>query len=145
MKKLSLAILLAVAAFGALADNPHGLPPGIAKKLSACHDCGTVQAVRHEKRKGDGGAVGIVGGAVVGGLLGNQIGKGTGNTVATVGGAVAGGFAGNEIQKRVTAKEVWVTEVKMKDGRIRRFEHDKQPGWKQGGVVRITGDSLQVY
>jgi outer membrane lipoprotein SlyB len=104
-----------------------------------------VQAVRHEKRKGDGGAVGIVGGAVVGGLLGNQIGKGTGNTVATVGGAVAGGFAGNEIQKRVTAKEVWVTEVKMKDGSIRRFENEKQPGWKQGGVVRITGDRLQVY
>lgn len=38
-------------------------------------------------------------GAVVGGVLGNQIGAGSGRTVATVGGAVAGGYAGNRIQK----------------------------------------------
>lgn len=37
-------------------------------------------------------------GAVVGGLLGNQIGGGTGKKLATVGGAVAGGAAGRAIQ-----------------------------------------------
>lgn len=37
-------------------------------------------------------------GAVVGGLLGNQIGGGRGRTLATVGGAVAGGAAGRHIQ-----------------------------------------------
>jgi uncharacterized protein YcfJ len=40
-------------------------------------------------------------GAVVGGLLGNQIGAGGGRTVATVGGAAAGGYAGNQIQKNM--------------------------------------------
>ena len=39
--------------------------------------------------------VGIATGAVVGGLLGNQIGKGNGRTLATVAGAVGGGYLGN--------------------------------------------------
>jgi uncharacterized protein YcfJ len=38
-----------------------------------------------------------VSGAVIGGVLGHQIGGGTGNTVATVGGAVAGGAVGSQV------------------------------------------------
>lgn len=38
-------------------------------------------------------------GAVVGGLLGNQVGGGKGRTLATVAGAAGGGYAGHEIQK----------------------------------------------
>ena len=144
MKKLAIATLLAVAAAGAIAQNPHGMPPGIAKKLAACEDCGHVTSVVKEKRKGEGGAVGIVGGAVVGGLLGNQVGKGTGKTVATVAGAAAGGFAGNEVQKHVTSKEVWVTKVQMKDGSTRKFEQEAAPGWKTGNVVKVRGTSLSV-
>jgi outer membrane lipoprotein SlyB len=144
MKKLVFAGLLALTAFGALADNPPGLRPGIAKKLHACDDCAHVDAVRHEKRKGQGGAVGVVGGAVVGGLLGNQIGKGTGNTLATVGGAVAGGFAGNEMQKHVSSKTVWVTRVTLRDGSTRSFEQDQQPAWKAGSVVKVHGKSLAL-
>jgi len=147
MKKLVLASLLAVAAAGAIADNPNGLPPGIAKKMNAkalCNDCGTVQEVKLEKRKGEGGAVGIVAGAAAGGLIGNQFGGGNGKTLATVGGAVAGGFVGNEVQKRVTSKEVWVTHVKMKDGSVRSFEHESQPAWKVGSVVKVQGKTVTV-
>jgi uncharacterized protein YcfJ len=145
MKKLALASLLALSAFGVLADNPHGVPPGIARKLAACDgDCGHVSNVHKEKRKGEGGAVGIVGGAVVGGLLGNQIGKGNGRKVATVGGAVAGGFAGNEVQKHVTSKEVWVTKVTMRDGSTRTFEQQAQPAWKTGSVVKVHGKGLAL-
>jgi outer membrane lipoprotein SlyB len=142
MKNVVVSILLATAACAALADNPHGLPPGIAKKLQACEDCGTVQTVVKEKRKGEGGAVGIIGGAAVGGLVGNQFGKGNGKTLATVGGAVAGGFAGNEVQKHVTSKEVWVTKVKLKDGSVRSFEQEKQPAWKSGEVVKVQKNTL---
>jgi uncharacterized protein YcfJ len=45
-------------------------------------------------------AVGIGLGAVVGGLLGNQVGGGRGKTIATVAGALGGAYAGNEIAKR---------------------------------------------
>ncbi|SNS34908.1 Glycine zipper 2TM domain-containing protein [Noviherbaspirillum humi] len=45
-------------------------------------------------------AVGIGVGAVVGGLLGSQVGGGNGRTLATIAGAVGGGYVGNEIAKR---------------------------------------------
>ncbi len=44
--------------------------------------------------------IGIGVGAVVGGLLGNQVGGGNGKTLATIAGAVGGGYVGNEIAKR---------------------------------------------
>jgi len=44
--------------------------------------------------------VGMGVGAVVGGLLGNQVGGGNGRTLATIAGAVGGGYVGNEIAKR---------------------------------------------
>ena len=144
MKQLALAGLLAVAAAGTFANDSHTVPPGIAKKLAHCEDCGHVTNVHMEKRKGEGGAVGIVGGAVVGGLLGHQVGKGTGKTVATVAGAGAGAYAGNEAQKYVTSKEVWVTKVQMKDGTTRTFEQAAHPAWKTGTLVKVNGHSLAI-
>ncbi|MBK4737277.1 glycine zipper 2TM domain-containing protein [Noviherbaspirillum pedocola] len=44
--------------------------------------------------------VGIGVGAVVGGLLGSQVGGGNGKTLATIAGAVGGGYVGNEVVKR---------------------------------------------
>lgn len=49
--------------------------------------------------------VGTAAGAIVGGLLGNQIGGGSGKKIATLAGAVGGGFAGREIQGRVEANQ----------------------------------------
>lgn len=45
-------------------------------------------------------------GAVVGGLLGNQVGGGSGKTLATVAGAVGGGLAGREVQGRMQSNNV---------------------------------------
>lgn len=44
----------------------------------------------------DKNIVGTLGGAAVGGVIGNQFGHGKGKTAATVGGAVAGGVLGNQ-------------------------------------------------
>ena len=44
--------------------------------------------------------LGIGIGAVVGGLLGHQVGGGKGKTLAAIAGAMGGGYAGNEIAKR---------------------------------------------
>ncbi|MFL6676108.1 MAG: glycine zipper 2TM domain-containing protein [Massilia sp.] len=44
--------------------------------------------------------VGIGTGAVIGGLLGNQVGSGNGRKLATVAGLIGGGFLGNEIANR---------------------------------------------
>lgn len=143
---LALAALTLSAAAFAQADHApaHGAR---AKATFLCGHCGTVQEVKQVDRKGEGGAAGIVGGAVVGGLLGNQVGGGSGKKLATVGGAVAGGFIGNEVQKKVTSKTVWVTTVKMRDGSLRSFEQEAQPAWSAGSVVRVRDDnnSLTAY
>ena len=47
----------------------------------------------------DAGAAGTIGGAIVGGVIGNQFGHGGGRAAATVGGAVLGGIAGNAIAR----------------------------------------------
>jgi uncharacterized protein YcfJ len=44
--------------------------------------------------------IGIGVGAVIGGVLGNQIGSGDGKTLATIAGAIGGGYIGNEVAKR---------------------------------------------
>lgn len=44
--------------------------------------------------------VGVATGAVIGGLIGNQVGGGNGKKLATLAGVIGGGYVGNEIAKR---------------------------------------------
>lgn len=88
--------------------------------------CGEVTAVSARQVKGEGSGLGVVGGAVLGGLVGNQMGKGTGNTVMTVGGAVAGGFAGNEVEKNIKKHTVYKTSVRMGDGTVHEYTLNTQ-------------------
>lgn len=44
--------------------------------------------------------VGVATGAVIGGLIGNQVGGGNGKKLATLAGVIGGGYLGNEIAKR---------------------------------------------
>ncbi|RZL32894.1 MAG: glycine zipper 2TM domain-containing protein [Rubrivivax sp.] len=103
-----------------------------------CNSCAVVTSVRTETREGEASALGTVGGAVIGGLLGNQVGGGTGKKIATVGGAVAGGYAGREIEKRQKSKTVWIIEARERDGRLRQFERSSDPGLRSGDELRLT-------
>lgn len=44
--------------------------------------------------------VGIGVGALIGGVIGNQVGSGDGKTLATIAGAIGGGYIGNEVAKK---------------------------------------------
>jgi len=103
-----------------------------------CDSCGRVTDVHSETRRGQSSGVGAVGGAVVGGLLGNMVGGGNGRKLATVAGAVGGGYAGNEIEKNQKSHTVWVVQVRERDGRLRRFERSADPGLRVGDEVRLT-------
>ncbi len=83
--------------------------------------------------------VGVVGGALVGGALGNQVGKGSGKTAATILGAIAGGFGGNAVEKQVRGPSVWETTVRFADGNTRRVRHNDAPRWAVGQGVKVTG------
>lgn len=103
---------------------------------------GTVTEVREVQVKGQGSGVGVVAGAVVGGLLGHQIGKGSGNTIATVGGAVAGGYAGNEVEKNVKKNTLFKTTVQFEDGSV----HDYTLGQRYavGARVQVNGKKVTL-
>ena len=109
-----------------------------------CDTCGIVTEMRSEKRKGKGGALGIIGGAVGGGLLGSQVGKGDGKTLGTVGGAVGGAVLGNEIQKRLNRKTVHITSIQLKDGTTRSYESEAAPTWAVGNSVKLDSAANTV-
>ena len=63
-------------------------------------DSGNYQAQAPAPQKRQPNYVGIAGGAVIGGLLGNQVGGGNGKKLATVAGIIGGGYLGNEVANR---------------------------------------------
>ncbi len=110
----------------------HGVRLG-----SLCAGCGVVSERRVEMHDGNANGVGAVTGALVGGVLGHQIGSGGGRNAATVLGAVGGGFAGNAIEKKTKKVETWHTSVMFRDGSTRTFEDAGDPGLMEGQLVRI--------
>jgi uncharacterized protein YcfJ len=71
-----------------------------------CHD----EQVTHTKPvKDQNRLLGTGIGALVGGVLGHQIGGGSGKTLATVAGAGAGGYAGNKIQQNAQQNDTYTT------------------------------------
>jgi outer membrane lipoprotein SlyB len=108
-----------------------------------CADCARVVSVRSEERQGEGSGLGAIGGAVIGGLLGNQVGGGSGKKIATVGGAVAGGYAGNEIEKRHKSYRVWIVRLAEPDGSSRNHVQRQDPQVQAGDVVVLRDGLLQ--
>jgi outer membrane lipoprotein SlyB len=109
---------------------------------AVCAQCGVVEAVTPYQQKGEGTGVGAVGGAVVGGLLGSQVGGGSGKKAMTVIGAVGGGLAGNEIEKRQRATTLYSVKVRMEDGTLRTLTQSTAP--TVGQKVSVEGSTLKV-
>ena len=71
-----------------------------------CHD----EQVVHSRTPSDPNRLAGTGlGAVVGGLLGHQVGGGNGRVLATVAGAAAGGYAGNRVEEKVQQGDTYTT------------------------------------
>lgn len=127
----------------ALSSAAHAAEPlkPTEKQLKAlCDRCALVTEVHTEKRKGQASAVGTVGGAVVGGVVGNKVGD---SGVATVGGAVVGGLLGREIEKQVKKHTVWVVSATRRDGTVLRHEFNQDPQLKAGDTVQAEGEGLK--
>jgi outer membrane lipoprotein SlyB len=108
-----------------------------------CSSCGTVVSSHTYERKAESGSgLGVAGGAVVGGLLGNQVGGGRGRTLATVAGAVGGGYAGNEIEKNARAKTYTDVRVRMSNGAVRTFTEQGATNHYKGEKVRVVNGHL---
>lgn len=120
-------------------------PPRVAQNSTAkvkCADCGVVESVRQVDQAGEGSGLGAAGGAVVGGLLGHQVGGGSGKQIMTVVGAVGGAVAGNEVEKRVKSSSGYETTVRFEDGSTRVFASSTS-NWRSGDKVKVVNGTLQ--
>ncbi|WP_353190020.1 glycine zipper 2TM domain-containing protein [Pandoraea pnomenusa] len=112
------------------------------QQAATCSTCGTVQSVEPIRTQGHASGIGAVGGAVAGGLLGNQFGAGNGRTAMTVVGALGGGLAGNEVEKRVRSDTVYRVYVRMDTGKTRYWTYQSAPGVQPGDRVRLENNGL---
>ena len=120
-----------------------------ANPAPACANCGVVESVttvqRQEQVEGIAGTpvtLGTVAGGVIGGLLGNQVGKGSGKTVATVAGVAGGAYAGNQIEKNMKSYTAYQMHVRMADGSTRTIE--QRNAVAAGTRVVVDGNSLRA-
>ncbi|MCK5666941.1 MAG: glycine zipper 2TM domain-containing protein [Thiotrichaceae bacterium] len=87
-------------------SNIEELTETINTPREVCEDVPiTRKAAVKDKHKIAGSALG----AVVGGLLGNQVGGGSGKKIATIAGAAAGGYAGNQVQGNMQDNDTYTT------------------------------------
>ncbi len=108
-----------------------------------CANCGIIESTREVATRGEGTGLGAAGGAVVGGLLGSQVGGGHGQDIATVVGAVGGAVAGNEVEKRVKSTKGYEVTVRMDDGTSRVIYESTAPMWRNGDHVRIVDGAIR--
>jgi len=116
--------------------------PRVAQAPAVCHSCGRVESVQMIQQAAQPSGIGMVAGAVLGGVLGNQVGGGSGRKIATVAGAVGGGYAGNEIEKQTRSTSTYQVRVRMEGGEVRTFPYAQQPGWSVGDRVRVVDGHL---
>jgi outer membrane lipoprotein SlyB len=114
-----------------------------ARANARCNECGVIESVREIATKGEGSGLGVVGGAVVGGVLGHQVGGGRGQDIATVAGAVGGAVAGNEIEKRVKSVKSYEITVRLENGSSRVIHEASTPSWRVGDRVRVVNGVIQ--
>ena len=126
---------LLAAPLAAQAAPPHQTAP--------CQACGTVISTHtYQQAAAQGSGLGIAAGAVVGGLLGNQVGRGNGRSLATVAGAVGGGYAGNAIEKRAHSTTLTQVRVRMSNGSVRTFTEQGSSRRHSGQRVRVINGAL---
>ena len=109
-----------------------------------CGNCGNIESVRAIKHRAQGSGLGAAGGAVLGGLLGNQVGGGHGRQLATVAGAVGGAVVGNQVEGNMKATTSYEIRVRLDDGSMRTFHQSSQPQWRSGDRVRIVKGRLRA-
>ncbi|QDY41813.1 outer membrane lipoprotein SlyB [Candidatus Pantoea soli] len=108
---------------------------------------GTLVSVRPVKIQGgdDSNVIGAIGGAVLGGFLGNTIGGGAGRSLATAGGAVLGGVAGQGVQGAMNKSDGVELEIRKDDGNtIMVVQKQSASRYAVGQRVVLASNGSQV-
>ncbi len=128
----------------ALRDEPVRLAQAApARERNVCSNCGKVTSVRAIKTRAEGSGVGAAGGAILGGLLGNQVGGGNGRKLATVAGAVGGAVVGNQVEGNMKATTSYEVKVRMDGGATRTFNLQNLNGYSTGDRIKVVNGGLR--
>ena len=111
-------------------------------QVASCSNCGRVTSVRAIKTRAQGSGVGAAGGAILGGLLGNQVGGGNGRKLATVAGAVGGAVVGNQVEGNMKATTSYEVQVHMDNGGTRTFHLQNLNGYNSGDRIKVINGAL---
>lgn len=130
--------------------RPAAKTPGLVASQPAapvaCLGCGRVESTQPIGTGGDPSGVGVVGGAVIGGVLGHQVGGGTGKQLATLAGAVGGALAGNEVEKQMRAPEQRQRiTIRFDDGSSQVFEEAGAARWQAGDRVQVVKGVVRAH
>lgn len=152
--RLSLSLLLMLAvmltALFSCSQNPYGTAyeTGDARRMQQVMT-GTVMKLDAVTIDGEGRAVGTVGGAAIGGILGSAVGEGKGSDVAAVAGGLLGGFLGSKGGEAATRKQGVNIVIKLDSGQTvaivqqvdeKQIFHvgDRVNVYKQGSISRVV-------
>jgi outer membrane lipoprotein SlyB len=158
---IGLAAVLTLGACGTMDPYPNTSSSGTAYPQSTnsggvYSGYGVVQSIEHVQQgntgnTGIGGSsigIGTIAGAVVGGVLGNQVGAGRGNTAATVVGAAGGAYVGHEIDKRQqqpAAADLYRLNVRMENGSYQTLTQTTVADLRVGDRVQIDNGFARRY
>lgn len=110
---------------------------------------GVVESINEIDTQGASNNIGIgtIGGAVVGAVLGNQVGSGSGRKAATVAGAVGGGVIGNRVDQNRSAGKATMYDVRVRldNGSYQTVRQDMLEDIRVGNRVRIENGRLYRY
>jgi len=105
----------------------------------------SIDLVRQDSGNNEIG-LGTLAGAVVGGVVGNQVGAGRGNTAATVAGAVGGGYVGHQLEKRNRQQsDAYKFTIRMSDGSHQSFTQESNADLRVGDRVQIDNGVMRRY
>lgn len=145
--------LVAVLALGACANMNTATPAAntYPQSTNVYTQYGVVQSielVRQDVAPSSGIGAGTIAGAVVGGILGHQVGGGTGNTAATVLGAAGGAYVGNQMEKSNQATQqvnAYKLTIRLNNGTYQAITQTSTDDIRVGDRVQIDNGVARRY
>lgn len=156
----STAVLLAMLALGGCANMNTGTPFGttsypqntsnLPQSTNVYTQYGVVQSielVQQNVASSSGVGAGTIAGAVVGGILGHQVGGGSGNTAATVLGAAGGAYLGNQMEKNQGTQQVnaYKFNIRLNNGSYQSITQTSSDDIRVGDRVQIDNGVARRY
>jgi len=148
MVKKFLFLSVALFALNGCSSNPYSSDVYTATQAKQVQRVtyGTVTSVRGVTVQADSDSfLGTVGGAVIGGFLGNTIGDGSGQALATAAGAILGGAVGQSAGNKLAEHQGVEMEIKLDSGNsIVVVQTIKDTLFTVGQRVRLVGHNENV-